>query len=91
MKKIIVISNTAFSVEKFRFHYLIRLSKIYNIEVYTPDAVLKKNYKKLRVNENLAKINVYFLIVFCGKFFGSPFHSFSKSLDVIQHNTLEII
>lgn len=36
MKKLLVISNTSFSIEKFRSHYLNRISQKYNILVSTP-------------------------------------------------------
>ena len=46
MKKILVISNTAFSIEKFRLHYLSLATK-YTFEVYTPN-IKVINYKKLK-------------------------------------------
>ena len=36
MKKLLVISNTSFSIEKFRSHYLNKISQKYNILVSTP-------------------------------------------------------
>ena len=46
MKKILVISNTAFSIEKFRLHYL-GLAVKYTFEVFTPN-IKVINYKKLK-------------------------------------------
>ena len=46
-KKILVIANTAFSIKKFRLHYLLRLSKTYDLEVYTPDPINLSNYKNI--------------------------------------------
>lgn len=46
-KKILVVSNTAFSIEKFRIDYLIKLSKKYFIDIYSPD---KFQYKSKRIN-----------------------------------------
>jgi len=51
MKKIVVLSNTAFSIEKFRLHYLKRLSG-YAIDIYTPDP-------KIKINSNLKNIRSY--------------------------------
>ena len=51
MKKILVISNTAFSIEKFREHYLSRIYG-YHFDIYTPNnkAKLKKNHKNLNIH-----------------------------------------
>ena len=46
-KNILVISNTIFSITKFRLHYLSKLSKIYNLEIYTPDRAKLSNRKNL--------------------------------------------
>ena len=46
-KNILVISNTIFSITKFRQHYLSKLSKIYNLEIYTPDCAKLSNRKNL--------------------------------------------
>ena len=48
MKKILVISNTAFSIEKFREHYLSKI-KDYKFIIYTPNKIarLKKRYKNI--------------------------------------------
>jgi glycosyltransferase involved in cell wall biosynthesis len=46
-KNILVISNTIFSIKKFRLHYLSKLSKIYNLEIYTPDHAKLSNRKNL--------------------------------------------
>ena len=51
MKKIVVLSNTAFSIEKFRLHYLKRLSG-YAIDIYTPNP-------KIKINSNLKNIRSY--------------------------------
>ncbi len=48
MKKIIVISNTAFSIEKFRLHYLQDLYD-YAIDIYTP-------FSKVKINSNVKNI-----------------------------------
>ena len=42
MKKIIVISNTAFSIEKFRLHYLKYITN-FKIDIYTPWRAAKIN------------------------------------------------
>jgi glycosyltransferase involved in cell wall biosynthesis len=62
MKKILVISNTSFSIEKFRSHYLNKLSSQYRIKVLTPSKrpfnLFKKiNFKQLK---NLNSINFFF-------------------------------
>lgn len=46
MKKILVISNTAFSIKKFRFHYLHKLSKKFKIHIRTPDKIQNLEKKK---------------------------------------------
>ena len=51
MKKILVVANTAFSIKKFRLHYLSRLSKSYHLEVYTPDQINLSNYKNIIFNK----------------------------------------
>ena len=62
MKKILVISNTSFSIEKFRSHYLNKLSSKYHIKVLTPSKrpfnLFKKIYFKQLKNLNL--INFFF-------------------------------
>ena len=52
MKKILVISNTAFSVEKFREHYLSKIND-YKFIIYTPNklANLKKKYKNITLKK----------------------------------------
>ena len=42
MKKILIISNTAFSIKKFREHYLSK-SKNYKFKIYTPNIRVKPN------------------------------------------------
>jgi hypothetical protein len=64
MKKILVISNTSFSIEKFRAHYLNKLSTKYNIKIITPserpfNLSYKIDFKKLN---NLKYLNVIFKI-----------------------------
>ncbi len=56
MKKILVISNTAFSVEKFREHYLSKIND-YKFIIYTPNklANLKKNYKNITLKKFTSK------------------------------------
>ena len=44
MKKILVISNTAFSIKKFREHYLGKC-KNYKFKIYTPNEKVKLNNK----------------------------------------------
>ena len=46
-KKIIVISNTIFSIKKFRLHYLEKLSKTFNINIFTPDKIKTNNNQNL--------------------------------------------
>ena len=52
MKKIIIISNTAFSIEKFREHYLSKVNN-YQFAIYTPNQIpnLKKKYKNIQVKK----------------------------------------
>ncbi len=62
MKKILVISNTSFSIEKFRSHYLNKLSSKYHIKVLTPsekpsNLSKKINFKQLK---NINLINLFF-------------------------------
>ena len=62
MKKILVISNTSFSIEKFRSHYLNKLSSKYHITVLTPtkkpsNLSQKINFKQLK---NFNFINLFF-------------------------------
>ena len=59
MKEIIVVSNTAFSVEKFREHYLSKIDK-YKFLIYTPNKkpLLKKNYKNIKLKIFRAE-NIY--------------------------------
>tara|TARA_B100000212_G_scaffold342412_1_gene329428 strand:+ start:463 stop:1572 length:1110 start_codon:yes stop_codon:yes gene_type:complete len=49
MREILVISNTAFSVKKFRMHYLEKLAKTFSISICTPDRYKlnkkRKNFK----------------------------------------------
>ena len=56
MNKILILSNTAFSIEKFREHYL---SKIYNYDflIYTPNLKpkLKKKYKHIKTRKFRSK------------------------------------
>lgn len=60
MKKILIISNTAFSIEKFREHYLCKIKK-YQFTIYTPNkkVSLKKKYKNIVVKKFLSK-NIYY-------------------------------
>jgi glycosyltransferase involved in cell wall biosynthesis len=62
MKKILIISNTSFSIEKFRSHYLNKLSSKYHIKVLTPSKrplnLFKRIYFKKLKNLNL--INFFF-------------------------------
>jgi len=59
MKKILVISNTAFSIEKFREHYLSKI-KDYKFIIYTPNKIarLKKRYKNIEQSKFYSK-NIY--------------------------------
>ena len=52
MKKIIIISNTSFSIEKFREHYLSRIKK-FNFVIYTPNStpILKRKYKNIELKK----------------------------------------
>ena len=49
MKKIFVISNTTFSIEKFRLHYLSKL-KNYEFEIYTPNKIVNSKTKFKNIN-----------------------------------------
>ena len=59
MKKILVISNTAFSVEKFREHYLSKIND-YKFIIYTPNKLsnLKKKYKNIKIKK-FTSINIF--------------------------------
>ena len=59
MRKILVISNTSFSIEKFREHYLSKIND-YKFIIYTPNKkpVLKKSYKNIQLKTFKAK-NIY--------------------------------
>ena len=62
MKKILVISNTSFSIEKFRSHYLNKLSSEYRIKILTPskrpiNLSNKINFKQLK---NIKLINFFY-------------------------------
>ena len=52
MKKILIISNTAFSIEKFREHYLSKITN-YQFVIYTPNKIpkLKKKYRNIEVKK----------------------------------------
>ena len=52
MKQILIISNTAFSIEKFREHYLSRVTN-YQFLIYTPNKIakLKKKYRNIEVKK----------------------------------------
>ena len=56
MKEFLVISNTTFSIEKFREHYLSKISD-YNFIIYTPNKIpdLKKNYKNITLKKFKSK------------------------------------
>ena len=56
MKKITVISNTAFSIEKFRLHYLKRLSD-YIVDMYTPHSKVKINSDIKNLRSKIIKSN----------------------------------
>jgi glycosyltransferase involved in cell wall biosynthesis len=81
-KKILVVANTAFSIKKFRLHYLSKLSEKYDLEIYTPDLIILNNYKniifeKLGINNNikefftikkLLKKNIHLFIIYSFKY-----------------------
>ena len=52
MKQILIISNTAFSIEKFREHYLSKITN-YQFVIYTPNKIskLKKKYINIEVKK----------------------------------------
>ena len=52
MKQILIISNTAFSIEKFREHYLSKITN-YQFVIYTPNQIpkLKKKYRNIEVKK----------------------------------------
>jgi galacturonosyltransferase len=52
MKQILIISNTAFSIEKFREHYLSKITN-YQFIIYTPNKIskLKKKYRNIEVKK----------------------------------------
>ena len=52
MKELLLLSNTAFSIEKFRLHYLEKLSQIFKISIYTPNKIKinVNNYKNISCN-----------------------------------------
>ena len=52
MKKILVISNTAFSIQKFRVHYLSKIHQ-YFFKIYTP----KDNIKVISNSKNIEHLN----------------------------------
>ena len=56
MKKILVISNTNFSIEKFRYHYLSK-SKKYYFKIYTPSEKRFKNYKRKNIEHKNFETN----------------------------------
>lgn len=59
MKKILVFSNTSFSIEKFRYHYLSK-SKKYYFKIYTPSAKRFEEYKKENIeHKNFEANNIY--------------------------------
>ena len=55
MREILVISNTAFSVKKFRMHYLEKLAKTFSITICTPDKY-KLNKKRKILNSIILDI-----------------------------------
>ena len=52
MKQILIISNTAFSIEKFREHYLSKITN-YQFIIYTPNKIpkLKKKYRNIEIKK----------------------------------------
>jgi hypothetical protein len=58
MKKILVISNTSFSIEKFRSHYLNKLSSKYHIKVLTPSK-RPSNLSKKIIFKQIKNLNLY--------------------------------
>lgn len=80
MQKILVVSNTSFSIEKFRAHYLNKLSTKYHIRVLTPSTKPfnlsnKIDFKQLKnlnlINELKNEINFFKpnkIIVYSWKF-----------------------
>ena len=65
MKKIIVISNTSFSIEKFRLHYLSKIDE-YLFKIYTPkdNLRIKSKFKNIKHLQFTAKniISAFFNI-----------------------------
>ena len=54
MKKVIVISNTSFSIEKFREHYLNKING-YKFKIFTP-------YKKVKLKKNSTNLSSHLII-----------------------------
>ena len=56
MKKILVISNTTFSIQKFRLHYLSKIDQ-YSFKIYTPkdNAFIKSKSKNIEHSHFYAK------------------------------------
>lgn len=51
MKKIVVLSNTAFSIEKFRIHYLNLITNC-KIDIYTP-------FKKAKLDRQIRNVQTF--------------------------------
>lgn len=77
MKKILIISNTAFSIKKFREHYLNK-SKNYKFKIYTPNI-------RVKPNTNTDNIETY---SFSSK---NLIHDFFKVLQIIKKENLRNI
>lgn len=61
MKKLLVISNTSFSIERFRSHYLNRLSNDYQILVVSPQKKPKNLYEPSF--KSLKSNNIFFEVI----------------------------
>ena len=77
MKKIIVISNTAFSIEKFRLHYLKYIAN-FKIDIYTP-------WRAAKINSDIKNINTFKFLP------NNLFHDFFLINKIISRNTNSII
>ena len=59
MRKILVISNTAFSIEKFREHYLSKI-KDFRFKIYTPNILVNLKNKHTNIEQKkFVSNNIY--------------------------------
>ena len=48
-KKILFVSNTSWSIYKFRYEYILKLKKNFNCYIFTPDNLYKKKIKNVKL------------------------------------------